>query len=261
MSDNPDKINVDAIPTELRDRPQWVVWRLEWRKGEKKPTKPPRQVTGSYARTNDPSTWTTFDAAFQAVRSGGFVGLGYVFAPDDPYTGTDLDRVIDDKRVVEPWAADIIQRLASYTELSPSGNGLHVIVRGSLPGPGRKKGQLEMYDRERFFTFTGRLWTPARGEIKDRPAPLESIYRQYFGDDKPVEQSRQPVEPVELDTWSFSSAPDRRRTAATSRVFGTGTHRHKATITARRISPCARCSPSGPGATPRASIISSGSPG
>jgi len=52
----------NRIPQELKERPQWVLWRFEERKGEE--TKPPLDpVTGEYAKVNDPSTWGTFEQA------------------------------------------------------------------------------------------------------------------------------------------------------------------------------------------------------
>jgi putative DNA primase/helicase len=56
---------------------------------------------------------------------------------------------------VTVWAETVIEGLDGYTELSPSGTGIHIIVRGELPGSGNRKGPLEMYDKKRFFTVTG----------------------------------------------------------------------------------------------------------
>lgn len=58
---------------------------------------------------------------------------------------------------VAVWAQQIIEGLDGYTELSPSGAGIHIIVRGELPGGGNRKGPLEMYDTKRFFTMTGHV--------------------------------------------------------------------------------------------------------
>jgi putative DNA primase/helicase len=70
-------------------------------------------------------------------------GIGYVFSAEDPYTGIDLDKCRDPETgTIEEWAQEIIISLRSYTEISPSGRGVHIIVRGKLPPEGRRKGAL-----------------------------------------------------------------------------------------------------------------------
>jgi putative DNA primase/helicase len=144
-----------VIPAELRARPQWVAWKAEVRDG--KPTKVPYDPrTGAKAATDDPRTWASFDVAVRALEIGRYDGVGYVFAADDPYVGVDLDKCRDPETgAVEPWALEIVRRLNSYVEISPSGRGLHIIVRGKLPPGRRRKGPIEMYDSGRYFTMTG----------------------------------------------------------------------------------------------------------
>ena len=139
------------IPEELRRRPQWVNWRIEIRDGEE--TKVPvNPHTGGRASTTEPSTWGTFDEAIAKDPER----LGYVFSEDDPYTGIDLDKCRDPETgEIVDWATKIIEQFNAYTEISPSGTGLHIIVRGKLPGKGNRKGKVEMYDRRRYFTMTG----------------------------------------------------------------------------------------------------------
>jgi primase-polymerase (primpol)-like protein len=101
--------------------------------------------------------------------------LGFVFTPDDTLCGIDLDDVRDlETGKVEAWAQEIVDTLASYTEISISGEGLHIICHASLPeGRGRRfsrdalidagligprdpgHGSLEIYDRARYFITTG----------------------------------------------------------------------------------------------------------
>jgi primase-polymerase (primpol)-like protein len=143
------------IPDELKALAQWVVWRLEER-GKELRKVPYSPKTGRGAATTKLATWATFEMAQQVLAKGGYSGLGFVFSKDDPYCGIDLDKCIDENGEVEPWALEIVRRLDSYTEFSPSGHGLHIFVRASLPEGGRKKGQVEMYDQARYFTVTGR---------------------------------------------------------------------------------------------------------
>src|SRR5215475_1402871 len=119
-----------AALIELMARPQWVAWRLESRDGRS--TKAPyNPVSGGLASTGDPSTWGTYEQARSFAAEQGIDGVGYVFSAEDPYTGIDLDKCRDPETgAVEDWAREIITALRSYTELSPSGTGVHIIVRG-----------------------------------------------------------------------------------------------------------------------------------
>jgi putative DNA primase/helicase len=167
--------NVSAIPAELRERRQWLVWKLLQRKQDKKPTKVPHNpLTGRSASSTDPATWGTLEQAVERLSQGGYDGLGFVFTDEDPYTGIDLDRALDNAGALEPWARPIVERFASYTERSPSGTGLHIIIRGTVPdGQGHKvplkktplwvegahpEAAVEMYSSGRFFTMTGEVW-------------------------------------------------------------------------------------------------------
>src|SRR5205814_784701 len=140
------------IPTELRNLHQWVCWRYIKRGGDK-PTKVPFQVSGSKAKSTDPATWVSFG---EVLEVGGFDGIGFVFSPDDPYVGIDLDNSIADG-VLKPWAAALVERFATYTEISPSGSGVKMWCRGNYPGMENETGKrvkyrdgaVEMYHRGR----------------------------------------------------------------------------------------------------------------
>src|SRR5512139_2072282 len=90
----PEPPDFEQIPTDLKVLPQWVCWRLEEREGN--PTKVPYNAkSGRRARSNDPATWTTCDAAVDAYLRGGYSGIGFMFWEGDGLTGLDLDHVID----------------------------------------------------------------------------------------------------------------------------------------------------------------------
>lgn len=146
-----------VAPDELAARPQWVLWRYEERRGETKPTKVPYNArTGERASSTDPLTWSTIGEALAALARYAMDGIGYVLSPDDPYAGVDLDRCREPASGrIEGWAKAIMRRLDSYTEISPSGTGLRIFVRGTLPPHGRRKGKIEVYCQARFLTITG----------------------------------------------------------------------------------------------------------
>ena len=173
-------INVDSIPSELRDLRQWVCWRLETRDG--KPTKVPYQVNGEKAQSNNAATWTTFAEAFQELGKGRFTGIGFVLTSADPFVAWDLDGCRNlDTGDVEAWAQPIVDELNSYTEVTPSGKGLRIIVKAKLPPEGRKKGHIEVYDSGRYITVTGHCLDGCPRAIQERRAQTTSIHTRVFG--------------------------------------------------------------------------------
>ena len=173
-----------TLPRELRDRDQWVVWRYEVRGGKR--TKVPYDPrTGKKARAGDPQTWTSYTVALLAFASGRYAGIGFEFSAEDPYCGIDLDHSIVDG-VVQPWAREILALLPtnSYTELSPSGLGLHVIVRARKAGDRSRisigDGAVEIYDRARFFTVSGALLAPTTTTVAEAQEGLDALYRKLF---------------------------------------------------------------------------------
>ena len=134
----------------------WVCWKSKQRENGKSTKVPINPFNGRYAKTNDPTTWGSFEDAESCYRSNGFDGVGFVFSNRDDLVGIDLDNCLDpESGKTDPHADKIIEKMQSYTEVSPSGRGVHIIVKGKLPGPGRKTDQIEIYNEKRFFTITG----------------------------------------------------------------------------------------------------------
>ena len=151
----PEQHQFENIPEELRRRPQWLVWKLEER--DSKPTKIPYIAGGvGKASSTDSETWRSFDEAVVALKTGRYDGIGFVFSTGDPYAGIDLDDCRNPETgELEVWAAKTVQDLDSYAEVSPSGTGVHIIVRGKAPN--KKRGKVEAYSSERYFTITGQV--------------------------------------------------------------------------------------------------------
>jgi putative DNA primase/helicase len=170
------KSQIAALPAALRMLPRWVCWRYERRKG--KSTKVPVRPDGRAARSNDPATWVSFAEACAAALDRDGWGIGFMLG--DGVVGIDLDQCCDPQTgVIEAWAQQVIDELKSYTEFSPSGTGLHILCRGTLP-PGRhRKDRLEMYSEKRFFTVTGRRLNDCG--LEDRTTELAALHRRIFG--------------------------------------------------------------------------------
>lgn len=188
------------IPAEMRARRQWVLWRMEERQGH--PTKVPYSTKGEKASVDDSATWASFPEAVETWRQLEFDGIGFVFAPDDGFAGIDLDHAIDPRTdEILPEAREIINRLGSYTEVSQSYSGIHVIVKAVLPGPGhndRERGR-EMYDRRRYFVMTGNHLERTPESVEDRQDIITSLYSEWF----PAKRPREP------DKTAGSGASDR----------------------------------------------------
>jgi putative DNA primase/helicase len=146
---------LNNIPEEFRRRWQWLVWKFE--KRNDKNTKVPYIAGGvGRASSTDSETWRSFEEAVQALQAGRYDGIGFVFSSGDPYAGVDLDDCRNPETgEVEEWAAEILRDLDGYAEISPSGKGIHIIVRGKAPN--KRRGRIEAYSSERFFTITGQV--------------------------------------------------------------------------------------------------------
>src|SRR2546427_10464092 len=120
-----------GLLSELTPYPQFVVWKYtpEQLKLKKRPYNP---RTNLPAKTNDASTWTSLAPALQALATGRYNGIGFVFSRADPFTGIDLDGCIGKEGTIAPWAQGIITALASYTEFSPSKLGVHILTQATL---------------------------------------------------------------------------------------------------------------------------------
>jgi len=168
-------------PGELRTADQFVCWREEDRDGDI--TKVPYSVHGGRASSINPKTWAPFEAAIDYAEEHSMSGIGFVFTEDDPYAGIDLDKCRDSETgEIDQWARKIVNALDSYTEISPSGTGLHIFVKATLPGHNNRKGPLEMYESGRYFTLTGEHLDGTPAEIHERQDVLERLYRYYFKD-------------------------------------------------------------------------------
>jgi putative DNA primase/helicase len=122
-------VSVDGVPAELKKRPQWVNWK--YAKDEKgKWTKHPYNPrSGCRASSTDLLTWSNFEQVIEAYEASDYDGIGFVFSSGDPYSGVDLDGCRNlETGDIERWAAEVIEGLDSYTELSPSGTGVHIII-------------------------------------------------------------------------------------------------------------------------------------
>ena len=183
-------VQFENIPHEITSRRRRVVWLYEVRqdkKGTWKWTKvpyqacppPPDEECRPKAKCNDPSTWSSYDAAMQTyLEVPGWDGIGYMLGDD--HAGVDCDKCVSPEGVIEPWAEEVVRQIDSYTEISPSGTGGKILVLGKLPEGRRRTGRLEMYSETRFFAITGN-WLPGTPKtVEPRQSQLLQLHARIF---------------------------------------------------------------------------------
>ena len=168
----------DSIPSEMKKLKRWVLWKLI--KNDKgKTTKVPVNAKNGYgAKSNDPETWVSFEEAIEKVEYFNCSGLGFMLG--NGYFGIDIDHQLENKDLI----SEFVDTLKSYTEISQSGEGIHIICKGVLPVGNRRKGNIEMYDNARFFAMTGNLYGTFN-EIADRTEEAKKLWSKYLDDVKP----------------------------------------------------------------------------
>lgn len=192
-------VNVDLIPEEMKALKNWVLWKYADRKnnsGEIKKTKEPYQINGKRAESDNPETWGSFENIVKTLERfpERYDGIGFVFSQDSGLMGLDFDHVKDSESGEwDPEACKEIESLNSYTEISPSGEGVHVIVKGEVPlspdeinkGKTGKKNQVigrEMYHSRRFFTITGEWMGGAAESINPAQGAVNALYYKWFNE-------------------------------------------------------------------------------
>lgn len=172
----------EEIPIELVERDSWVCWSMENDNKGRKTKRPINPHTGSYAKSNDSSTWSDYETAVN--MSNNFDGIGFMLG--DGIFGIDIDGV--EKEIHEYLSNDgidnivgeFIETMESYAEISPSGKGIHILVKGELPNGGRRRGNVEMYSELRFLTFTGFRIGRFREIKEDEEGRINYLHNKYI---------------------------------------------------------------------------------
>ena len=195
-------VNDKLIPAELKNQPRWICWKRAPSKS--KPGKfqkvPYDAKTGRHALSNDSTTWSSFDAALEAFQTLSYDGVGFQLGGG--FAGIDLDSCVDTKTgAIADWALEIIDCLKTYTETSPSGTGLKLFLKGTLP-PGRRRldlpdGRIEFYDGKQFFTVTGIRFEKI-SIIRSCNPDFYAVYNQYCGK-SPAAEHKSPPSAEKID--------------------------------------------------------------
>lgn len=181
-------VNTDGIPPEMRDKPNWLCWRLTRganNRLNKIPVDPHTRGNGS---STDPTKWSDFETAFSVHKkhSKAIAGVGFVLTGDG-IVCIDLDHSIDVDGVILLWALEILEKFkGTYIEISVSATGIHIFCRGVKPGGKCKKGNVELYSTGRFIVATGQQLAPYSGaSLLDCSEAIADLYRDTFATPAP----------------------------------------------------------------------------
>lgn len=185
--------NLPDIPAlnELKSLDHWVAWNYEPKPGASKLAKIPKNPRNGFnAASSKPETWASYALAARCAKARRFSGVGFVLTDGDGYTGIDLDDCLDiDTNEPAPWARAILELGETYAEISPSGGGIRLWVRGKIDSGtgkgksrpdlvdelGRPKHDVEIYTNGRYLTVTGHRWPGSPDAINHAPRTLAAL--------------------------------------------------------------------------------------
>ena len=181
------------VPKDLKDIPQWLVWRFVLKPGAKKPSKIPYYASTGELRSGqqggdaDRARLVDFETAMEALALREYDGLGFAFLPGDGLIGIDLDGCFNtEDEVREARARKIIDSCASFTELSPSGNGAHIIVRGHTETFKSNELGIEVFCGSQFFTMTGKHVDGTPTDVREISADVLAKLRRTVKGSEPA---------------------------------------------------------------------------
>ena len=195
-------VNWDNIPEYLREQQIWTVWKAT-AKGDGRFGKEPWKLDGSgRLKWGNPANLSTLEQVKNAFlkEPRQFDGIGFVVPPreeadlmkdgiDEHLVVIDLDDVFDDGgNLMKPEAKAIAGTIRSYTEISPSGNGLHIISTAKLPlqyrrnlGQVKINGQsVEIFIHTHFVTFTGNRLQEYPSNVEARDKEVAALYEKLL---------------------------------------------------------------------------------
>jgi len=184
----------DNIPSELKQNGLFCLWRYEERATGGKPTKIPYQINGYLAASTIKEHFTDFCTAVSYSNDYDGIGLG-IF---DGFCAVDIDHCIDENGAFSDVAADIIGIMQSYTEKSPSGNGVRIIFRAkelfydkAKYYINNQKLGLEIYvsgATNKYVTLTGNVMCDL--PVLERSAEIAAVMEKYMKRSAKTEPSR-----------------------------------------------------------------------
>lgn len=188
---------LDNIPQQMKELPNWLLWKLVQKEDKPKPTKIPFHTeTFQACDPTSAGNWVMFGHAHNIYKKNfnSFNGLGFCLSKETGICFVDLDDCLDEQGHLEPWAVDVLDQLPrSFVEISQSGKGLHYFAKGLLPGTGKKVhipngGVLEMYDCNRYAAVTGNIYLDCPAVLQEAQEAIVALYERYFKEEPAEEE-------------------------------------------------------------------------
>ena len=202
----------DSLPSRLKEHDQWLVthdkpWDDDWHKRPKYPT----------SWNDDGATLLSFEDAYDRYKSTDNTKIAFRFTDAGPFVGFDFDEVTDGGAFTDE-VLDLVQQLDSYTEVSSSAEGLHVIAEGEKLDDRKTKGllsdcgKLEVYDTNRYFVLTGEMYD-GHTSVESRPTVIREIQEDYLPKRRNFSFTSQqkPVSEQEFDGGQTDATPEQVR--------------------------------------------------
>lgn len=171
----------DKLPSDLKQNALFCLWKYEERNG--KLTKVPYQVNSAHADSANKRTFTGFGSVVNASSAYDGIGIG-VFGE---YSAIDIDHCVAGGKLAG-LAQDIVDIMNSYTQYSPSGTGIRVLIKTSGLAYDKKryyinnrKLGLELYVAgmtNKFVTITGKAIR--ENSVEERSAELLAVLEKYM---------------------------------------------------------------------------------
>ena len=185
--------NTRNIPRELKKMKRWVCVK------DSSSKRPVCAIDGSWASVTDSSTWCGYKDALACLRAGKCAYLGFVFA-DDGIVGIDIDHSLDECGFLKDEVLEAVEACDSYTEVSKSGEGIHILVKASLPFKGsNNRAGWEIYRTGRYFLLTGAVLGTT--EIREAQDAVDLIVADHFSDVPEKENGRKRNSLIWEPTW------------------------------------------------------------
>jgi putative DNA primase/helicase len=186
-------MSLTSLPRALRETDGWILHR------GKRPLSP--STLGPCDPTKREGA-TAFETVLAVQQKHINLGPGFVLSDEDELVCVDIDKCYKDG-VLDLEIQSLVDRTESYIEKSPSGNGLHIWVKGKKPGPLCRRGNIEMYDAQRYMTVTGERISAGLEVLADQ-ALIDRVYRMI--DTKP--ESSNSFHSIEIDSLDIDSTTE-----------------------------------------------------
>lgn len=213
-----------SMPSAMREKKQWLLWRFISYEGDKKPRKVPFYVSGRKRRggqgsVEDRDELAGFEVALSEFMRGHWDGVGFAFLPGDGLIGIDIDGAVDpDTGEFSPRWQKLIAACDSYTEWSPSGRGVHIIVSGETTTFKDNGLGLEVFAERQYFTCTGNRWSELPAEVN--PLDPKVLGRLKATVDEARKGKRAAQQPAAVPA-AEAAEPDGRKVARLANDFAT----------------------------------------